>query len=81
MRFASILLLGIAGLFGGCATLGQPPGEKFLPPAALLEDCPVPILDIQTNADLVKGFLALRFALELCNNDKATLREWARTTK
>lgn len=72
MRASLILALALAG----CGT--QPPQYVWaLPPAALLEDCPIPMDPIPTNGDLARRDAARKAALERCNADKAALREWA----
>lgn len=50
---------------------------KQLPPAALLEDCFVPILVGQSNGSLLDWALAAESALYACNEDKTALREWS----
>ncbi len=47
------------------------------PPWSLLEDCTAPVWAGTTNGDLVRHNRALRSALGACNDDKASLREWA----
>jgi hypothetical protein len=64
-------------LMASCATVA-PNTTRLLPPALLLEDCPVPGLDPSTNAAIAQGILDLRLALMGCNADKAALREWAK---
>lgn len=72
-------LMALTGLLclslGACATA---PTRTVIstPPADLVQDCPEPASDFQTNADLVTGFLDMRQALRVCNADKAALRLW-----
>ncbi len=72
------LLALLALVLAGCAHTQPPQVIRELPPAALLEDCPVPVADLATNGALVDHILSLRYALRECNNDKAALREWAK---
>ena len=80
--FSKTTVTGLTSLFllaslTGCAT-ATPQLIRSLPPQALLQDCPHPELDIQTNGDLLRGLRAYEQALSLCNIDKQALREWAK---
>jgi hypothetical protein len=44
----------------------------------LLADCPYVAEKIKTNGELAWTILEYRKALELCNLDKQSLREWAK---
>lgn len=81
----NVLLLAGAILLSltGCATRSAPPVvvQHSLPDARLLADCPVPVIDPSTNGELADGALALLDSLAACNDDKAALREWAKTLK
>lgn len=61
----------------GCAT-PVPQVVRILPPAELLQDCPVPQVQLRTNGDMANHIMDLRSALKVCNNDKAALRDWAK---
>lgn len=64
-----------------CGTLSTPAPQivRNLPPAELLADCPVPPRpNDRTNGALGSWLLAYHNALQACNADKATLREWAK---
>ena len=51
-----------------------------MPPAALLEHCTGPALpEFMVNAELLHYIQGLEYALILCNEDKAALRQWSRT--
>lgn len=63
-------------LLTGCASV--PSVQKLKPPELLLADCQVPTIVANTNGDLARSAQDLRYALVLCNNDKAALREWAK---
>lgn len=85
MRWLSDLKRRIAGFLAavstlmllGCASAPVETGFRT-PPAALLEDCPIPAVQTKTNGDLADGVIALRQAIKTCNNDKEALREWAK---
>lgn len=64
----------LVGLLTACSTVQM---VRELPPADLMADCPVPILEYKVNGDLAKGLVAWRNALANCNTDKESLREWA----
>lgn len=63
-------------LLASCASVAPGP-VRVLPPLELLQDCPEPLTQHDTNGRLAEGILALRDALRGCNRDKAALREWA----
>lgn len=65
----------LAAALSGCAQV--PITVRDTPPAALLEECPVPEFRAETNIELAEWALALLQALRYCNNDKEALREWA----
>jgi hypothetical protein len=69
-------LLALVSTLIGCATTGTT--VKLLPPVDLLQDCPAPVYTITTNRDIALAIPAWKRALALCNNDKASLREWAK---
>jgi hypothetical protein len=48
------------------------------PPAAYLQDVPVPVLRGRTNRYLAEYALELKAAVELSNADKRGLREWSK---
>lgn len=50
--------------------------ERIYPPAVLLESHPTPVILGQTNADLLNWALELHNALERCEIDKSSLRQW-----
>jgi hypothetical protein len=66
-----ILMTGL--LMASCATVAP---KAELPPAAWLEDCPIPQLEGDTNGALASFAARLRDALIGCNVDKASLRGW-----
>ena len=70
-RMPAVLLAAL--LCASCAAVTP----SATPPLALLSDCPQPVVNVQTNGDLVHLIRALRGALSLCNDDKRALREWA----
>lgn len=72
MRLTALLLPAI---LAACAS-SPVPGPVALPPASLLEPCPVPQVTLGVNGDLVRGLRAFELALEKCNIDKAALRAW-----
>ena len=53
--------------------------EKQYPDKKYLRHCDAPVFDQKgaVYSDLFPYINSLRQALELCNNDKAALREWA----
>ena len=78
MRYMATLLITVS-LLAGCAT-PSPPQVLYLktyPPAQLLLACPKPIVDVRTNEDLVTLSVELGRALDACDDDKTSLREWA----
>lgn len=56
-----------------CVTTHKP----ILPPSQYLQDCTETPVAIVVNGDLVRKIESLRTDLDLCNADKASLREWA----
>lgn len=83
LKFKLLLTGLLASSLMGCATRSAAPVivQHSLPDARLLADCPVPVIDPSTNAELADGALALLDSLAGCNDDKAALREWAKTLK
>lgn len=61
----------------GCATT-QIKTVQAVPPAALLQDCPVPEVDVKNWGDLPPAVVEMRNALVSCNRDKKKLRQWAK---
>lgn len=61
----------------GCSSKPQIPVRE-LPPAVLLLDCPEVAEKYKTNGDLAWTVLEYRKALASCNQDKRSLREWAK---
>ena len=74
LTFKKSLVALSAALLTGCGTTKI---VRDTPPAELLRDCPVPLVDITTNAGLAKGLLSYDDALKRCNLDKKALRERA----
>lgn len=72
----SLLLLALLLLLPGCAT--QVTYLRELPPVELMANCPEVVEQYKTNGELANTVLAYRKALELCNLDKQSLREWAK---
>lgn len=68
------LFLALCLLLSGCA--GNPVLTPVQPPDGLLQSTPAPTPTGEKNADLARFTQALRYALESCNADKASLREW-----
>lgn len=62
-------------LLTACSTVKY---VRELPPAELLQDCPVVAEQIKTNGQLALTILEYRKALDQCNLDKESLREWAK---
>ncbi|MGJ7506778.1 Rz1-like lysis system protein LysC [Variovorax sp. GT1P44] len=61
-----------------CGTACTAP-QRLLPPLEWLEDCPLPERPAErTNAALAGAVAEHRTVIELCNADKAALREWAK---
>ena len=67
----------LALMLTGCAHHGPQVPEILLPPQDLMQECSFRERVLVTNADLARAYLEARGALELCNNEKAALREWA----
>lgn len=66
-------------LLAGCSThkvLTKTEMVKMLPPATLLQACPLPLWIGRTNQDLAVYILELQSIIKQCDNDKALLREW-----
>jgi hypothetical protein len=61
----------------GCASV--PDTSKAYPPSALVQDRPMPDVDLSTNGGLAKAYIAVKEALTLSNNDKAAIRAWMGT--
>ena len=66
----------------GCAGPSKEYIREYLPvhdpaPTEYLQDCPIPDPPLETNGDLARGYMARGQALEDCNGDKESLREWA----
>lgn len=70
MRLRNNLLVFLLVL-AGCST--APPAVPY----EALADCEKPPVDTRTNGGLAKGIHDLRLAIDLCNKDKAILRDWA----
>ncbi len=51
--------------------------ERALPPAAWLQNCPIPVLEGRRVEDAVILAHRRKLALQECNRDKAKLRAWA----
>lgn len=49
---------------------------RVKPPEVFLQHTPDPIPEGKTYGDMISHCLKLREAMELCNADKASLREW-----
>lgn len=71
----------LALMLTGCGSIRPPEVRVLTPPGALLEDCKYTETPLNTNADLARAYLGLRNALDLCNDDKAALREWSATVR
>ncbi len=73
-------LLCLALLLNACASSPLPPPvhetERVNPPLSLVQACPVPRLQGETNEALLRWAEALLAALVGCNEDKASIREW-----
>lgn len=67
----------VTGLLVGCSVIPTSKVPVELPPTALLQECPIPEATVATNGQLAQWALSLKYALKLCNDDKAALREWA----
>lgn len=76
LLWATMLVMAVVFL-SGCATAPEFREARDLPPAQLLQECEAPSPIVTTNGDLARYILALKQALNLCNDDKAALREWA----
>ena len=71
------LLLFALTIFSAACSRPCPAGRAVLPPEALTQSVEVPRPAGQTNADLAAWILDLLSALNISNQDKAALREWA----
>lgn len=60
-------------LLAGCATA---PGVLSAPSAALMAECPKPVVELRTNEGIAQGLKDYAEALKLCNIDKRKLREF-----
>lgn len=84
-----LISLFLMTCLAACGT--KPVALPVAPPAALLADCPETPTEVDravqalieqapyrevTNGDLVRKIRQLRVDLQLCNADKAALREW-----
>ncbi|WP_425320189.1 Rz1-like lysis system protein LysC [Pseudoalteromonas ulvae] len=49
---------------------------KVLPPNHLLKACERPVMDVVTNADLLRFGIVMNNALVMCNLDKKALQQW-----
>ena len=83
MKLKTPLRLTLSGLallsLMACAQ-PSPPQVLYLkayPPAQLLLPCHKPIVDVRVNEDLVTLSVELGRALDACDDDKTSLREWA----
>lgn len=77
MHWRNSLVVLLAAL-SACTSVPVIRTDKALPPAELLQDCPEPAGNPQTNGELARLALALRDALRGCNRDKQALREWSK---
>ena len=77
------VMLILSALSFGCSTVSQP--LVLTPPESLLADCPQPPLPegIMQSRDLrgyslavTRHLVDVQHALDLCNADKAALRQW-----
>lgn len=69
------MLLSLLMFLPACATKTVV-SEAVYPPAHLLNDCPEPVMQGDTNGALARHILDLRSALRSCNGDKQALRAW-----
>jgi len=79
--YSKPILVTLALLLAGCGSLPHPEVRVLTPPEDLLRDCPFAARPLATNKDLAEAYLEVRSVLQLCNNDKAALREWAREAR
>lgn len=80
MRYANTVALGAILLaLGGCQTLSG--RVVATPPANLLQPCPLPVLQGSTNGDLVRLANDRLDALEDCNAQILSIKEWADAAK
>lgn len=78
MRLKLLAVGLLAMVLAGCTTMKVPETIVLTPPASLLKDCQYVQGALKTNRDLLMAYKGAMEALELCNNDKAALREWVR---
>ena len=80
-KLLGLILCGLMSLsLVGCST-PLPQQVLYLkdkPPPALLLHCPKPLVLVETNEDLLELAIGLGRALDSCNDDKDSLREWAK---
>lgn len=80
-RASGLMLMCLALCGAGCAgapkVLTVTRSVPAIPPAPLLAETPAPAPQARTGSGLITYSQALEAALESCNADKATLREWA----
>lgn len=72
-RWLIVVALLTPGALTGCAVN---PAVISAPSAALLQECPKPVVDLRTNAGISKGLTDYAEALRLCNIDKTNLRNF-----
>ena len=77
MKLSRLILIGLTSLsLTACGALSG--GDPTYPLAYLMKDCPGPSWPVSgTNGDLTRMLQGYQLALDLCNSDKAALREWA----
>jgi hypothetical protein len=75
LTFKRLFVGLLLALLTGCSTVKY---VREAPPAELLADCPVPVIQVKTNGQLAVTAIALQQALVACNIDKESLREWAK---
>jgi hypothetical protein len=75
-KLSKAVLVALIVLLPACST--QIKYVRELPPVELLADCPYVAEKIKTNGELAWTILEYRKALELCNLDKQSLREWVK---
>lgn len=84
----ALTMLLLSMLSSGCST-AMPPAP-LLPPPYLLEDCPTPPVpqalsqssNLREYAAAATGYLIdYQETLDICNADKAALRDWVATTR
>lgn len=78
-QIAVLVSLTLLLLVTGCASTQTVYKTNTIyrnPPAFLLADCPAPAYNGTTWADVADHASQLQSILDLCNSDKAMLREW-----